>query len=196
MQEPQLRKDLLPPSSGLQNDYITLQMHGNKATERGVSVRHSWAQCKKGFGALPVWNPQLKSQIKRKTWITDAKIWNTEPAVSGPPAPWSSIHCDKEGQMLQTGYIWSPKLFQKWPLIQWVVACCKKKSKFRYRRSGHLTRWPALSGPNLVRTNNVKIPRLSGDHIVDCECATSDHSYAHTHTHTHTNIHIYIYIYI
>jgi hypothetical protein len=33
MQEPQLRKDLLPPSSGLQHGYITLQVHGNKVTE-------------------------------------------------------------------------------------------------------------------------------------------------------------------
>jgi hypothetical protein len=35
------RKDLLPQSSGLQYGYITLQMHGNKVTEHGVSVRHS-----------------------------------------------------------------------------------------------------------------------------------------------------------
>jgi len=172
------------------------RMHGNKVTERAVSFRHSWAQCTKGFGALPVWNPQLKSQIKRKAWITDAKIWNTEPAFSGPPAPWSSIHCDKEGQMFQTGYIWSPTLVQKWPLIQWLVACCEKKSMFRYRQSGHPTRWPAFSGPHLVRKNNVKIPRLSGDHIVDCECATSNHSYARAHTHTHTHTYIYIYIWV
>ena len=197
------RKVLLPPSAGLQDGYITLQVHGNKETECAVSFRHSWAQHTKGFGAPPVWNPQLKSQIKRKAWITDVKVWNTKPAFSGPPAPWSSIHCDKEGQMFQTGYIWSPNLFQKWPLIQWLAACGEKTSMFRYRRSGHLTRRSALSGPNLVRKNNVKIPRLSGDHTVDWECTTSNHSYArayarthaHTHTHTHTYIYIYIYIY-
>jgi len=102
--------------------------------------------------------------------------------------------------MFQTGYIWSPKLFQRLPLIQWLVACCEKKSMFRCWRTGHLTRWSAFSGPDLVRKNNVKIPRLSGDHIVDCKCATSNHSYArarartHTQTHTHTHTHIYIYI--
>ena len=78
-----IAEGLLSPSSGLQYGYITLQMHGNKVTEHRVSVRHSWVDCKKRFGALSVWNRQLESQTKRKAWITDAKIWNTEPAFSG-----------------------------------------------------------------------------------------------------------------
>jgi hypothetical protein len=42
-----IAEGLLSPSSGLQYGYITLKMHGNKVTEHGASVRHSWAHCKK-----------------------------------------------------------------------------------------------------------------------------------------------------